>query len=312
MQNKVHHNKINTMIDILKKITLLSVLCLCCCGVTYAQKVKKVTGTYTYVLPQDISREQGKHIALERAKEDAINSAFGQIIARENLTRINMHNGETTTDFSSLGQSLTRGEWVETIGEPKFDIGYDEIQDCLIITCTVKGRVREIVAAKAEFEWKVLRNIPDSKFESYEFKDGDQLFISFMTPKDGYIAIYLIDAENNANCLIPYASDADGYEYVNHGEEYIFFAPTNNDIDDFIVDTSNAVDAIRLYCNGRPEINQIRIIFSPNPFTKPIDHLNTDSGIYFLPLEKFENWLLECQRNDSQMSVDARNVNVSR
>lgn len=299
------------MFDVIKRLIVLLAICLCC-GAINAQKIKRETGEYVYILPKNVSVEQGKTIALERAKEDAIANAFGQTIARENITRVDIHNGETTTDFASLGQSLTKGEWIETIGEPQFVVDYDKDQECLVIKCKVKGRVREIVTAKAEFEWKVLKNIPESKFESYEFKDGDQFFISFLTPQDGYVAIYLIDHENNANCLLPYASDADGLEPVKHAQEYIFFASQNHIIDDFIVDTSNVENEIRLYCEGQHEINQIRVIFSPNIFTKPIDYLDRESGISSLPIEKFEKWLSDCMRNDPEMSVDVRNVVVKR
>lgn len=299
------------MFDIIKKVTVLLMISLCCC-VAFAQKVKKETGVYTYVLPKNETEEQGKFIALERAREDAINKAFGQIISRENITRTDVHNGEATTDFSSLGQSLTKGEWVETIGEPEFVVNYDQTLGSLVITCTVRGRVRELMSAKAEFEWKVLKNVPESKFESYDFKDADQLYLSFQTPKDGYVAIYLIDAENKANCLLPYASDPDGQEPVVHGQEYVFFTPQNNVVDDFIVDTSSMDNEIKLYCNDNTEINRIRVIFSPNPFTKPVDQLDRATGIRSLSLEKFEKWLGESQRKDSQMTVDTRNVTVSK
>ena len=299
------------MIRFIKRLGTLLLICLCC-SVGFAQKVKKETGTYTYVVPDNVTKEQGKRIALERAREDAINKAFGQIISRENLTRTDSSNGESTIDFTSLGQSLTKGEWIETIGEPEFVEDYDRASGSFIITCTIKGRIREYKSAQIEFEWDVLKNIPEPKFASYDFDDGDQMYLSFQTPKDGYVAVYLIDAENMANCLLPYASDSDGKESVKHGQKYVFFTPQSNIVDDLIVDTGGMDNAVKLYCNDKVEINQVKIIFSPNPFTKPIDQLDEATGVRALSLEKFEKWLGECRRLDPEMNVDTRNVTVKK
>ena len=160
------------MMDIIRRLGALLLLCLCCL-VGFGQKVKKEIGTYTYVIPDNVTKEQGKRIALERAKEDAINKAFGQIISRENLTRTDTSNGEATIDFTSLGQSLVKGEWVETIGEPEFVEDYDRVSGSFIITCTIKGRIREYKSAQIEFEWNVLKNIPEPKFVSYDFDNYD-------------------------------------------------------------------------------------------------------------------------------------------
>ena len=158
----------------------------------------------------------------------------------------------------------------------------------------------------------MLKNIPEQKFVSYDFDDGDQMFLSFQTPKDGYVAVYLIDAENKANCLLPYASDSDGKEPVKHGQKYVFFTPKNNIIDDLIVDTGVMDNTVKLYCDEMVEINQVKIIFSPNPFTKPVDQLDPTTGVCSLSLEKFEKWLGECRRLDPEMNVDTRNVTVKK
>ena len=131
----------------IKRLGILLLLCLCC-FVGFAQKVKKETGIYTYVVPDNVTKEQGKRIALERAKEDAINKAFGQIISRENLTRTDTSNGEATIDFTSLGQSLVKGEWVETIGEPEFVEDYDRTSGSFVILVQLKDVLESISPLK--------------------------------------------------------------------------------------------------------------------------------------------------------------------
>ena len=45
-----------------------------------AQKTKTVEGEYTYYAPENVTPEQAKRIALERAKTQAIADEFGTIV----------------------------------------------------------------------------------------------------------------------------------------------------------------------------------------------------------------------------------------
>lgn len=293
----------------IKILTIFIVASLCCC-LGYAQKTKRTTGEYIYVIPKNISQEEAERIALERAKQDAIDKEFGTLISRTNITRQENHNGESKIDLSSLGQSLSKGEWVRTIGNPEITTFRTE-DGMFAVKCKIKGVVREITSAKAEFRTKVLRNGKDERFESTDFKDGDQLFMSFQTPKDGYVAIYLLGADHNVTCLLPYASDEDGKEPVKHGENYIFFEPKESLVDGWIRIADDRSNDIFLTCEENTEINKMYIIFSPNPFTKAVDFKNKN-GVRFLPEIDFLKWLGECRSIDSQMAVETIDIRISK
>lgn len=295
------------MSSIVRKISVLLVVCLCC-SVGYAQKTERVSATYTYVVPKNVSREDGERIALERAKQKAIDEKFGTLMSQTNVTQREIHNGEISDDFFSLGQSLSEGEWVRTIGNPEIITTYED--GMLVVTCKVKGVARRIESVKAEFKAKVLRNGTDSRFESSDFKDGDQLFMSFQTPQDGYLAVYFLDAEQRVTCLLPDAADEDGKEPVKHGMDYVFFEPKDRLVDGFIrvVDESSGV---YLYCEDRLEVNKMYIIFSPKPFTRVVD-LKDENGGRSLPATDFLKWLGERRSLDSQMSVVTKDIRVSK
>lgn len=293
---------------VVRKITVLLIACLCCC-VGYAQKEKKVSATYRYVVPKNVSEEEAYYIALERAKQQAIADKFGTLMSQTNITKMEKHNGEDETDFFSLGQSLSEGEWVRNIDEPEFEKTIVDNQ--LVIVCTVKGYARRIEMAKAEFEAKILRNGIDSRFESNEFKDGDQFFMAFQTPKDGYVAVYLLDAEQEVTCLLPYASDADGQEPVKHGVDYVFFKPEDKLVDGFIRIADERSNGYYFFCEDKVEVNKIYIIFSPNPFTKVVDHENKYGG-RSLSAKDFLKWLGEHRSLDPQMSVVTKDISVSK
>lgn len=297
------------MICTIKKISVLIIACLCCC-IGYAQKSKRVTGEYIYVVPKNISQEEAEHIALEQAKQDAIDKAFGTLISRTNITRQETHNGESTIDVSSLGESLSKGEWVRTIGEPVIEPIRTENGE-FAIKCTIKGVVREITSAKTEFKAKVLCNGKEKRFESTDFNDGDQLFLSFQTPKDGYVAVYLLGTNHDVTCLLPYASDGDGQEPVKHGVDYIFFEPKETLIDGWIRVADESSKAINLYCDEKTEINKMYIIFSPTPFTKAVDYADKN-GNRSLPENDFLKWLGEHRSIDSQMAVETIDIRISK
>ena len=187
----------------------------------FAQQVKTVEGEYTYYVPETVSRDEGKRIALERAMIQALADEFGTIVSQINATQIENRNGHSDIDFTSIGGSELKGEWIETIGEPVYDIKYEG--DMLIISVKVKGRARELTTANIDFKARILRNNPEDKFESDQFRSGDDMYMSFISPVSGYLAVYLVDADGQANCLLPYRDQQTGVYPIKANHKYLFF-----------------------------------------------------------------------------------------
>ena len=76
----------------------------------FAQRTEKVRVEYTFHAPENISLEEAKRIALERAKIQAIADEFGTVVSQSNTTLVSNRNGESSTDFSSLAESEVKGE----------------------------------------------------------------------------------------------------------------------------------------------------------------------------------------------------------
>ena len=132
----------------------------------FAQRVKTVEGEYTYHAPENVTIEQARRIALERAKIQALADEFGTIVQQQNITRVENSNGESTTDFFSVGGSEVKGEWLADEDEPEYKISY--VDNMLVVTCRVKGKARELVSAKIDFQARVLRNGTEDRFEDSE------------------------------------------------------------------------------------------------------------------------------------------------
>ena len=173
-----------------------------------SQKTKTAEATYIYYGQENETIAQVKQKALERERLQAIEDAFGSVVMQSNSTVITNENGKTDSKFYSVGGSEVKGEWIETIGEPEYQVEIK--QNALVVTVKVRGRARPIVSQRADLDIKILRNGIEDKFEDADFRNGDDLFLSFRSPVDGYLAIYLVDSEPRAYCLLPYREQKDG------------------------------------------------------------------------------------------------------
>ena len=283
-------------------------LAVCFCigvqAVAVAQKTERVTATYTYYAPEHVSIEEARRVALQRAQLQAIADAFGTIVTQSNATRVRNENGKSDVSLLSLGASEVRGEWLRTDGEPEYDIAYED--GMLAVTVRVKGVIREIVNAAVDFQAKVLRNGTEDRFEGEEFRNGDDLYLSFRSPVDGFLTVYLLDAEGTAYCLLPYRNDTGGRVAIEGNRHYVFFS-----IDDVPVEERSIVDEYTMTCSRDGELNQIYVIFSPQLFTKAVDYAGEGLQPRELPYEEFQEWLFKCRKQDPEMRVEVKGILIN-
>ena len=270
-----------------------------------AQKIEKVHGEYTYHVPDNVSLEEGKRTALERAKIQAIADAFGTLVSQNNSTIVKNENGKSSVDFLSIGGSDVKGEWIETIGEPKFDIFYES--NMLTIKVSIDGKAREIKTATIDFEAKLLRNGTEEKYESNEFRYGDDLYLYFKSPINGYLAVYLLD-ENTQQvfCLLPYKSSGEPAYKIIHDKPYVFFSCQKAE------DNPSEVDEYTMTCEYSMEQNTIYIVFSPNMFTKAFAEDGNAGLPRQLPLKEFQKWLGKCKVKDTNLKETIKLLTIKR
>lgn len=267
----------------------------------FSQKIKTVEGEYMYHAPDNVTIEQAKRTAVERAKIQALATEFGTIVSQSSTTSIANINGESSTNVLTLSDTDVKGQWIEDLGEPRVQVNYEG--DMLVVTAKVKGKAREILSAGVDFTSKILRNGKEDKFESDDFKNGDDLYLAFQTPAKGYLAVYLVDAENRAYCLLPYRNMDDIYQ-VNANRRYLFFSP-----EEAPADERPLVDEYALTCERQMEYNYIYVIFSRNQFTKANDAASNkqidgyDGAPRELSYEDFQKWLGKCMKHDAEMNM---------
>ena len=272
--------------------------------VAVAQKTERVTATYTYYAPEHVSIEEARRVALQRAQLQAIADAFGTIVTQTNATTVKNENGKSDVSLLSLGASEVKGEWLRTDGEPEYEIAYED--GMLAVTVRVKGVIRGIVNAAVDFQAYVLCNGTEDRFEQDRFRNGDDLYLSFQSPVDGYLTVYLLDAEGTAYCLLPYRGDTGGRVAVKGNRRYVFFS-----VDDVPAEERGMVDEYMMTCGNREELNQIYVIFSPQLFTKAVDYAGEGVQPRELPYEEFQQWLFNCRKQDREMRVEVKHIVIS-
>lgn len=275
------------------------VFSICC----FSQKIKTVDGEYTYVVPENVNLDKAKYIALERLKIQLIEEEFGATVSQSNSTLVKNNNGKSDVDFVSIGGSEVNGEWIETIGTPRYNIYYEN--NMLVVSVKAKGRIREIISTAVDVKSLVLRNGIEDRFESDTFKSGDDLYISFQSPTNGYLVVYLVDTEQRAFCLLPYQNMKEGFFNVEANKRYVLFSAqtASSEIKPY-------VDEYTMTCTHDQEINQLYVIFSTSPFVKAIDDKLEKELPRELSNEDFQKWLAKYRTRDINMVVKKTTITI--
>lgn len=289
----------------MKRILLFTLGLFCCLGMIQAAKTKTIKAEYTYYAPENVTLEQAKQTALQRARLQGIAEEFGTNMNQIGTTILENVNGKSNASVFQLTNSTVKGQWIRDIDEPKYEIKYEGSN--LVVFVRVKFEAREVKSATVDFEAKVLRNGIEDKYESDEFKNGDDLFLSFQTPKDGYLAVYLVEGDM-AYCLLPYRNQTDGICQVKANKRYVFFSTAE--------DKSANVDEYVMTTDKQMENNVIYIIFSPNEFSKATDtqsnrqvRLEGTAGLpRELSFDKFQAWLSKLVGHDEKM--DSKSIPI--
>lgn len=275
------------------------VFSICC----FSQKIKTVDGEYTYVVPENVNLDKAKYIALERLKIQLIEEEFGATVSQSNSTLVKNNNGKSDVDFVLIGGSEVNGEWIETIGTPRYNIYYEN--NMLVVSVKAKGRIREIISTAVDVKSLVLRNGIEDRFESDTFKSGDDLYISFQSPTNGYLVVYLVDTEQRAFCLLPYQNMNEGSFNEEANKRYVLFSTQTASSE-----LKPYVDEYTMTCTHDQEINQLYVIFSTSPFVKAIDDKLEKELPRELSNEDFQKWLVKYRTKDTNMVVKKTTITI--
>lgn len=310
----------------MKKISLL-VLSTLLYTISFGQEVKVVNvkgKAQVQWYPERESLTEARERALENAKINALENAFGTLVMQGNTVYVeNKKTGEkveTNTTFKMIGNTAVKGEIIqiyktdfkeskkkERINRKKVEITY--------INCSISIEAKELTHTKIELEAYPLNSVKMIRPVT-EFFEGDDLFLYFRSPLNGYLTVFLDDSEQ-AQCLLPYREMPTGLEEampIVADKEYIFFSDKPNH--NYFEDDFFAEDTYELVASSEKDLNQLYIIFSKKPLNKPILSHDVNNKLsveleeenYELPRaidsDAFKKWLVKIQqiRNDLQIT----------
>lgn len=282
----------------------MQILSICCasllsvCGL-WAQQIKSDTHSCRYVMSDVETVRQAEVNAVKQAQLEMIANNFGTIVGATTALSI----AETATSIT-YGDVDVKGVWLSDNAAPV--IRKSVVNDHFVLDVTVSGKIMEIVSTPIDLKCSVLKNGTDARHASTEFIDGDRMCLSFKTPVDGYLAIYIGDREN-ITCLFPYNGLPAEAMAVKAGEEHVFFSKEKSgSLDPF------SVKECSLGCSpgSVQEMVRVYVVFSPNKFTKAND--SADGRWRSLPFADFHAWLSRNRRIDQEMNLWASDIVITR
>ncbi len=272
------------------------------------QKLITTAGQAQVRVETNMTKAQCKEQAHELAIINAIEFAFGTWA--EQQTDIVIKDGKDY--YNIMGTTKVKGEWVETDNE-EYSEAVDEFSTkngkevVTFITCKISGKVRK-ATPKALIQYQPL-NCPDIRCRKTEFNSGESLYLSFKSPVDGFLSVFLEDDELVYR-LFPYSNQSgreNSANMVKADKEYLLFAkdPKYNS---FPVQA----DEYELYSVKSFEFNNLYVVFSEEPYVKPMlnaEKSSVEKTAYLLPKsltpKDFQAWLSD-NRAKSQSFLDAR------
>lgn len=271
-------------------------------------QIKDVSGSFLYIASPSESRLDAAAQALRHARIDALAREFGTIVSQDIMQSETVVNDRESTLFFSNNETQVKGEWVADTAEPKYEYSMDT-EGNLTVRCTVRGRAKPISNEAVEFSATCLRNGTTRQHADTRFRPKDDFFVHFEAPVDGYVAIFLEDLNGNVFTLLPYIESPTGQAKVKKNYDYVFFDADRPS-------TFGKVDRFIITLDGDRELNKVYVIFSPNAFTKPLDHSGgiSSAGDNLPRMQsrrEFNDWLLKTRRKDPKMAVKSMNIEIT-
>jgi hypothetical protein len=276
----------------------------------------------------NITWEDAKIKAIKLAQINAIENAFGKAIIQDNSTYIqNTQRAEsvkTSSAFNFISNTYVKGDWIEDIITPVIN----KIQegDNTWIKVNVKGKVREI----KELEVKFIANsltCPDLKCKTQKFNDGQDFFLYFKSPEDGFLSCYMTDPETKYTfLLLPYKNSAIFKKCIpiKADRDYIFFSKKHN-----YFEQNATIDeqVLSISSDKVAEKYQIWLLFSTESIEKPVledegiiagkflDQSSIQQGFTMpkgIESDKFREWLQEYRLHNKSIQLSSIFIDVNK
>ncbi|GAB4329898.1 MAG: hypothetical protein OHK0038_04040 [Flammeovirgaceae bacterium] len=246
---------------------------------------------YTLLLEEGDCIGEFKQKVINGAKIKALADEFGTLISQGTDLGLNNENDKVNTHFQLLQMSEVKGEWIETTKEKLiWEIREENNQQYIYLTCQIEGIAQKKKESTHDFEIITSKCEDYEKCESTVFKNGDDFFVAFKSPTNGYLSLFWKE-ENEVFRLFPYISSDVPTGGVRVKENIQYWIFSSKGIESFSDLNPREIDEIRLSTNGKERLFcELIVIFSENPFPKPILS-ERSNGIKTLSYNDLQKWI---------------------
>lgn len=281
-----------------------------CAQALWAQNIKEVDAHAVFTAPATMAPKEARFQTILSAQVDAVARTFGTIVSSENMSFVREKDMASSSDFFSLNEGDVRGIWLETIGDTIWSSPKHLADGSIIYEVNMRGKIMEMNSAPIAIKTKLLFNGTDpdkNEIRDFTFYDGDQMYLYFKSPIDGYLAVYLVDHDDNMTTqrILPYNNEPGGIHRVKADTDYVLFSAEKAEPRE-----KQLVRGCTMRSNTNHDFNQFFIIFSPNPFIKAIDQGFDENMPSRLSYKDFQKWLSKNRRGDLQMCVEKIFVDI--
>lgn len=302
---------------------IIILLCFLMSPAIYAGDIKKIHGEAHRFSPHTESPEEARRKAIQEAQIDALAKAFNVSVSERTIHISDTHDGHTTNLGRSVGESEVNGDWLRNLKDP--DINVEPVEHGNIYHVKVYGEARERKFNKIDVDCRLLCNGTDpdkDRLRGEVYYEGDELYVYFVSPVDGWLAIYLIDddEERTTQCLVPYDNQREPSYPIRANQEYVFFSKRTAE-PQYVDNVTRMITEAR----KKMDLNDLYVIFSPNQFSKASSivykhsrhHTNeTEIQADLMPrettFERFDKWLTKQRRQDADLQSIPISFSISK
>lgn len=285
----------------------------------HAQRTIAVSGKSQIRLNDSYCIGEVKRMAVDKAKVNALEKAYGRVIVQGTSTYIeNISTGEkvkTNTKMNTIANSMVKGEWIKTkqnklewVVREKNGGGQE-----LWLICEIKGSARELKDSKVDFEVFTMNcNNNDSKCQTEQFKSREELYMHFKAASKGNLSVFM-EESGTVYRLLPYPNMHESYQNavpVKADQAYTLFSEKHYDY--FKNSTPDEIMEYIMTTGGKSQLfNRIFVVFSKKDFKKPLlsEH---SSGLKVISPQKFQKWLGANRAVDKSFQVKSIDITITK
>lgn len=273
------------------------------CTVASAQnKLVSGCGEFSFVQPDNITRDEAKKYAIAKAKDDAFIGVFGENLSSSQVIRTEDKNGSTKSSFNEYTELTKDYEWMEDTKDPILTYKIDPETGQTLITAKVCGKFRKL-GAQTDITAQVLCN----GIEREIFHSGDTVSVKFKAAEDGYLSIFSLEESGFVYCWLPYQHEGGKPRQIKRNKIYSLVCQA-----DPLFPIPQVQGPIILVTDQSSEELFVWIVFSTNEYALPTMEYDSENEIYFIKKDDFERWYYKSRNKDPNLQKMSKPILIKK